>query len=38
MEESIKIESKRIVLRTWQDNDVDDLVEGINNIQIYQNY
>ena len=28
------IESKRIVLRNWEDNDVEDLVEGLNNINV----
>ena len=28
------IESKRLVLRNWRDEDVDDLVEGLNNINV----
>ena len=28
------IESKRIILRNWEDNDVEDLVEGQNNINV----
>ena len=28
------IEGKRIILRTWEDTDVDDLVEGLNNINV----
>jgi len=28
------IESKRIILRTWQDEDINDLVEGLNNINV----
>ena len=28
------IESKRIILRNWEDNDVEDLVEGLNNINV----
>ncbi len=28
------IESKRLVLRDWKDEDVDDLVEGLNNINV----
>lgn len=28
------IESERLILRSWQENDVDDLVEGLNNINV----
>lgn len=28
------IDSKRIILRSWQDEDIDDLVEGLNNINV----
>lgn len=28
------IESKRIILRNWEDNDVEDLIEGLNNINV----
>lgn len=28
------IESKRLVLRNWRDEDIDDLVEGLNNINV----
>ncbi len=28
------IESKRLILRSWKDEDVDDLVEGLNNINV----
>lgn len=28
------IESKKLVLRNWRDEDVDDLVEGLNNINV----
>ena len=28
------IESKRIILRNWEDNDVEDLVEGLNNLNV----
>lgn len=30
----MKIESKRLILRDWQDKDVNDLVEGLNNIEV----
>ena len=28
------IESKRIILRSWKDDDISDLVEGLNNIEV----
>ena len=28
------IESKRIILRNWEDDDVEDLIEGLNNINV----
>ena len=28
------IESKRLVLRSWKDEDIDDLLEGLNNINV----
>ena len=28
------IESKRLILRNWRDEDVEDLVEGLNNINV----
>ena len=28
------IESKRLILRNWKDEDIDDLVEGLNNINV----
>ena len=28
------IESKRLILRSWEDGDVNDLVEGLNNINV----
>ena len=28
------IESKRLILRDWKDEDIDDLVEGLNNINV----
>ena len=28
------IDSRRIILRNWQDKDIDDLVEGLNNINV----
>ena len=28
------IEGKRIILRSWEDGDVSDLVEGLNNINV----
>ena len=34
MEVTMIIESKRLVLRNWRDEDVDDLVEGLNNINV----
>jgi RimJ/RimL family protein N-acetyltransferase len=30
----MKIESKRLILRNWEDEDVADLVEGLNNIEV----
>lgn len=27
----MKIESKRLILRNWKDEDVEDIVEGLNN-------
>ena len=28
------IESKRLILRSWEDGDIDDIVEGLNNINV----
>ena len=28
------IESKRLILRSWEENDINDLVEGLNNINV----
>lgn len=28
------IESKRLILRNWKDEDIEDLVEGLNNINV----
>ena len=28
------IESKRLILRSWKDEDINDLVEGLNNINV----
>ena len=28
------VESKRIILRSWKNEDLDDLVEGLNNINV----
>ena len=28
------IDSKRIILRNWKDEDIDDLIEGLNNINV----
>ena len=28
------IESKRLILRNWKDSDIQDLVEGLNNINV----
>ena len=30
----MKIESKRLILRNWEDSDVKDIVEGLNNIEV----
>ena len=30
----MKIESKRLILRNWEDSDVEDIVEGLNNIEV----
>ena len=30
----MKIESKRLILRNWEDGDVEDIVEGLNNINV----
>ena len=30
----MKIESERLILRNWQDKDINDLVEGLNNIEV----
>lgn len=32
----MSLETPRLILRTWQESDVDDLVEGLNNIQVSQ--
>ena len=28
------IESERLILRNWEDRDIDDMVEGLNNINV----
>ena len=28
------LETKRLILRDWDENDIDDLVEGLNNIEV----
>lgn len=30
----MKIESKRLILRSYEDRDISDLVEGLNNIEV----
>ena len=30
----MKIESKRLILRNWEDGDIEDIVEGLNNIEV----
>ena len=30
----MKIESKRLILRNWEDGDVEDIVDGLNNIEV----
>lgn len=30
----MKIESDRLILREWEDNDISDLIEGLNNINV----
>ena len=30
----MKIESKRLILRNWEDADVEDIVDGLNNIEV----
>ena len=30
----MKIESKRLILRKWKDGDIEDIVEGLNNIEV----
>ena len=30
----MKLETNRLILRDWQDNDIDDLTEGLNNINV----
>ena len=30
----MKIESKRLILRNWEDGDVEYIVEGLNNIEV----
>ena len=30
----MKIESKRIILRNWEYDDVEDIVEGLNNLEV----
>jgi len=30
----MKIESKRIILRKWEDGDVEDIVDGLNNMEV----
>ena len=30
----MKIESKRLILRKWEDGDIEDIVDGLNNIEV----
>lgn len=30
----MKIESKRLILRNWEEGDVEDIVDGLNNIEV----
>ena len=30
----MEIKSKRLILRNWEDGDVNDIVEGLNNIEV----
>lgn len=30
----MKIESKRLILRNWEDGDVKDIVDGLNNLEV----
>ena len=30
----MKMESERLILRSWQDADIQDLVEGLNNMEV----
>ena len=30
----MKIESKRLILRNWEDGNVEDIVDGLNNIEV----
>ena len=30
----MKIESKRLILRNWEDKDLEDIVDGLNNIEV----
>lgn len=30
----MEIESKRLILRNWEDGDIEDIVEGLNNIEV----
>ena len=30
----MKIESKRLILRNWEDGDVEDIVDGLNNMEV----
>ncbi len=30
----MRIESKRLILRNWEGGDVEDIVEGLNNLEV----
>ena len=30
----MKIERKRLILRNWEDKDLEDIVDGLNNIEV----
>ena len=34
MNKNITIETERLILRQWNMNDIDDMVEGLNNINV----
>lgn len=33
-DESMKLETKRLILREWRDTDVEDIIEGLNNLNV----